>query len=59
MGLRIYGFVGFKFLYFPTSFLKKQEEPATKVKHHKEKRNIFLYSLLVTSKEESISEPVE
>lgn len=59
MGLRIYGFVGLSFWYFQTGFLREQEEPATKVKYYKEKQNIILYSLLLTSKEESISEPIE
>ena len=46
------------FWYFQTGLLRKQE-PATKVKHHNEKQNVILYSLLLTSEKESISEPVE
>ena len=48
-----------RFSYFQTGFLRKQEEPATNVKHHNGKQNIILYSLLLRFKEESISESIQ
>lgn len=50
---------GLKYWYFQTGFLRKQEESATKAKHHNGKQNIILYSLLLKFKEESISESIQ